>query len=187
MSEVAINDDDDDGRRRRIRLIILIVLIMVIIIFTFGWFSRKEKERKILEEKEQKQKRLRQVEDRIKVLQPQKEKIERLEKAIIIGIRILIGAILVTLNCFHFFSWKEKCQLGDILNFNWAILMGYSFIAFITYGTIANFVKAMKSKLAHQLRKKHFGSLEELEQLNIERDSLIIEIRKLEEDEKLVG
>ncbi len=158
----------------------VIVLIIIIIIIAWGWFFKKEKERQRLEEKDKKQNRLKEVEERIGVLQPQKEKIERKEKQLLIVVRIIIGILFVIFNCLNFFYWTKDCKLGGILNFNWAILMGYSFIAFLRYGSINKFVEELKSKFAYQLRKNNFDSLEELEQLIKERDILNDELIKLE-------
>ena len=63
-------------------------------------------------------------------------------------------------------------MVGKLLNLNAAILTCYSFVAFISYGTISNFAKRMKSILAQQLRKNHLHSLSELEVLIKERDDL---------------
>ncbi len=180
MNNVAVNNDDgDDDRWRRFLIILLVIFIVVYIVLTFGWFYKEEEERKRIEEGDKKEKRLKEIEIRIKELEAKKKEIERTERNVIIGVRIVIGLIIVTVNCFFAFCWREKCTWSDVLNLNWSILMGYSFLAFITYGTIGNFISVLKKKLGKVLRRKHIDSLDELEMLIKERGELKQEIENL--------
>ena len=72
--------------------------------------------------------------------------------------------------------------MKDILTFNSAILLCYSFFAFITYGTPANLIANLKQRISNYLRSEHVDSLEELKQLIIERDVLIAEIKALDDN-----
>ncbi len=182
--------EEEAARYRRIWQIIVIVVIMIAIVLTFGWFYMQEKrkeeerkqeeERKKQEEREKKIKRLAEVEKKIQQLQAIKEKLKIREKRIIIGIRIGIGALLVLINFaykyYKIYPFDFENDIGKLLNLNASILTAYSFLAFMTFGTITNFVKRMKSILSSQLRKKHLHSLAELEALIIERNILVKEL-----------
>jgi hypothetical protein len=174
-----LSEEEKESRRRQIFIIILVVFLAIALIVTLGWLFRKEQIRKVEEEKEKKIKRLAEVELKIRDLQERKDKIERREKKILIGARIGIGLILIVANCWYKCYFIEHFNLGDILNFNGAILMGYAFLAFVTYGTIGNFVSALKLKFARILRRKHIDSLEGLEALIKEREQLKNDIDNL--------
>jgi predicted histidine transporter YuiF (NhaC family) len=187
------NDKEkEEARIRRLILIAVIVFIMIAVILTFGWFyfqkekekeeiRRQEEERRRQEEKEKKLRRLAEIEARIQELQAIKEKLKKTEKRIIIGIRIGIGVILVIVNCLYkyykIYPFDFESDIGKLLNLNATILTAYSFFAFITFGTINNFVKRMKAILGQQLRRKHIDSLSELDALIAEK---IIIIKDLE-------
>ena len=186
----------EEEKARRFLTIVIIVAIMLIMILTFGWFYLKEKERekdqeelkrqeeelRKQEEKERKRKRLAEVEARILKLQAIKDKIRRRERNIIIWIRVGVGALLISVNYLYIdeniLKFNFENDIGKLLNLNAAILMGYSFVAFISYGTINNFVKRMKNILSQQLKKNHLHSLAELESLIREREKLVEEIQK---------
>jgi hypothetical protein len=181
------SSEEDKARVRRIVLIILIVLIAMVVVLTFGWFYWKNEERKA-EEKERKKQRLAEVEAAIKHIQAEKEKIEKTEKIIKISVRLGIGILLVFANLVYA---QNKISLSDfdnvagrLLNLNACIITIYSFIAFISYGSIENFVRRLKEILASILRRNHLDSLAELESLLLEREVLKKELEELENETK---
>lgn len=192
-----IEDDDDNkqseeekARVQRFLLIAVIVLIVIVAVLTFGWFywkkQKEEEKRKKAEEKKRKKERLKEIEARINVLQATKERIERRERIIKLWVRIGIGLILILVNLLYarnnFIQFDFDSVSSKLLNLNAVILTGYSFIAFVSYGSIENFVKRMKEILADALRRKHLTSLAELESLLKEREILIKEIVVLENE-----
>lgn len=170
------NSDEDDETIRRKRKIFLLIVLLILLVLTFAWFYFREKRRKV-EERENKKLRLQEVESQILILQAKKERIERDEKLIKRWTRISIAAILVTVNYFYFRGYQiapfdfDK-YAGRLLNLNACIVTGYTFIAFVSYGSIDNFVKKLKSFLVKKLHEYHMYSLEELEALKAERDQL---------------
>ena len=176
-------DDDEETRARRILLIAVIVFILIIVILTFGWiYWRKEKQK--AEEREKKKQRLIEVEALINEIQAKKEKIERTERIIKRWVRIGVGAIIVWCNFaythYYIYPFVFENDIGKLINLDTCILFGYSFVAYISYGSIENFVKKLKEILASVLRKNHMHSLEELESLIKERDRLITELSSFE-------
>jgi hypothetical protein len=164
--------------------ILLIVLIIVIIILTFGWFIKKDKIEKEIKDLES---RIKEIQDRVSVLRNKKEKLEQRKKLRFLLVRITIGMLLLASN---FFFLKNTMNIFDllvifnnILTINGIILLAYSFIAFITYGTISNFSSALKSKFTYILEKKHIDSIEELNSLENELDILT---EQLQEKEKFI-
>jgi hypothetical protein len=160
---------------------ILIVLILVLIILTFGWFVKKEKIEKEIKNIES---RIKDIYERILILRNKKKKLEEIKKLRFLLVRIIIGIILITVNYLFIKNTIKVFDLriifNSVLTINGIILMGYSFIAFISYGTISNFSSALKSKITYILEKKHIDSIEELILLE---DELNILTKKLQEKE----
>lgn len=160
--------------------LVLIIIVVMLIIITIGWFfwaQQKKEERRIAEEG--KAKRLLEVESRIQILDNDKRQIEEIERLILIAARTLIGSFLVFFNFLHIYYFVFPFNLGDVLNFNGVILLGYSFFSFITYGTPTNLILNIKKQISNYLRAKHINSLEELELLKLEREQLLIDIKTL--------
>ncbi|MGZ4054403.1 MAG: hypothetical protein ACXVDZ_16980 [Bacteroidia bacterium] len=179
--------EEEETRYRRLLLIVVIIVIMIAIILTLGWFymqkqrkeeeiRKQEEERRKKEEREKKLRRLEEIEVKIQELQTIKERLKRREKKMKLGMRIGIGVVLVAINCLYkyycIYPFHFENDIGKLLNLNATILTCYSFLAFITFGTINNFVKEMKAILSEQLKKKHLHSLAELESLIREKVEL---------------
>lgn len=161
----------------------IIIIVVFFIILSVGWFLwRKQKEEEEKLEKENKKKRLADVEKRIIELESHKKEIEETEKEIFIRARLFTGAILAATNIVYCIYIRKDLDLGKILDLNGAILLSYSFIAFITYGTPTIFINNIKQRASNYLRSEHIDSLEELKQLIIEKEKLIAEIKKMDED-----
>lgn len=166
-----------------ILLILIVVIVLIAVVLTFGWFFKEEK-RKREQAKEDKRQRLREVETLIRSLEGKKKKIEKNEKVIKILVRLGVGGLIAWLNykyCLHYnvFPFDFEDDINKLLNLNAAIVTGYSFIAFISYGSIKNFVNRLKEILVKILSYVHMYSVEELNELIIERDRLK---KELEED-----
>ena len=172
---------DNRSQKEKDARLFLIVVVVVIIIVTLGfffWWRQKQEEKKI--ERENKLKRLKEIEGRIQELEKHKAEIEAVEKKILIKARLIIGILLVVANIFYKIYFVDPFNLKDMLTFNSAILLCYSFFAFITYGTPSNLASNLKQRIAAYLRSEHIDSLEELNQLLIERTKLVEEIKALE-------
>ncbi len=153
--------------------IAFLVIILVIIVLTFGWFYRKNK---IKEEQEELDTKIKEVQDRIDYLNGIKEKLEKRKKIVLFLVRLTIGCIFIGIDAIFLIRIIDNFvllnYLGDILTINGAILMFYSFIAFITYGTITNFVAALKARFVSVLEGKHIDSFDELNLKEIELKEL---------------
>lgn len=184
MSEYIEDEfDDEEARKKRIFFTIIIILIIIVVVLTFGWFYWRDKKQKE-DEREKKKQRLDEVEALISILQAKREKIESTEKIIKIGTRFGLAILLILSNCqyahsniTHFYFGKD---IGELLNLNACIISVYTFIAFISYGSIDNFVRRMKEILVGNLKKYHMFSIEELEALYNERDQLNFELDQME-------
>lgn len=177
-------NDKEQEKVERFLAIAFVIILGILLIITLGIFFRREKIRKHIEEKEKKLQRLQEINDRLKLLEAQKHRIEKRERNILIAIRLGVAILLISLNSLYqsyiLPPFEIPKSLGDILNFNGAILMVYAFVGFISYGTISNMLSALKAKLANLLRKRHLGSLEELELLLKEKEILKSEMGDLE-------
>lgn len=161
-------------------IIVGVIFIIILSVGLFFWQKEKEKERKFIE-LEKKKSRLIIVNGQIVELENKKETLEQIESSAFIAGRALIGFLLVILNCLYKYYFIYPFEFGKLLDFNGAILLCYSFIAFISYGTPTNFAKNIKKKISDSLKSRHIVSLAELEQLINEREALITEIHILEE------
>lgn len=164
--------------------VIMIAIIIVIIILTFGWLV-KEKKEKILNDIDELDSRINQVRQRISELSKNKKKLERRKKIRLLIVRLIIGVLFIVIDYFFIKYTITDCKLDLVLNniliINGAILMGYSFVAFIIYGTISNFLSALKRKFLYVLEKRRIDSIEELNALCQELEELL---KKREAKEK---
>jgi hypothetical protein len=167
-----------------------IVLFVVLIIVTVGLIIQESDEENeepkddtkplnAEEETEIKKKRLEQIEEKIKNIELRKIEIIRNEKSLLFYVRSIIGFILITVNGLYFYRFNTPFSLGDQLNINYALLLSYTFIAYVSYGTPAKFANALKSKIIFVLKRKHISLIEELEPLKVERELLKKEIEDL--------
>ena len=118
---------------------------------------------------------------KIDELIPQKKQLERNQRRILLWTRITIGIILILSNLWYLdmnINYRET--LGDQLNFNGAILLIYSFLAYIFYGSIPNFVDKIKKSAINILLKKKINIVSELDIYIKEKSKLLNEINELE-------
>lgn len=182
MSE---NNDTEKERtwRRDVFIAIVIVIVIIAAVLTFMWFNKKEKEHEE-REAEKKRQRLDEVNKQIEILEAKKSKIAKWEKNIKLSVRIGVGIVFILANlqfyhsCISNFTLEK--DLSKFLNISAAIVSLYTFVAFISYGSVDNFVNKLKEVLKYQLNKYHLYSLEELEALYNERDQLNKDIDDIE-------
>ena len=161
-------------------MFILLILFIAVIFLTVGWAAikllREDKPRDLGEKK----KRLKDVEDKIMELQAKKEEIRLTEKRILLVTRLLIAIGLLLANYLYMKHYKLpfsiKKSSNEMLRFNSVILLIYSFIAFLTYGTPAKFVESLKSIVTLLLRKFNVDTYSSYELLLNERNVLLTEI-----------
>lgn len=184
-------EDSDTEVFKRFLNIALIVFVIVLIIITVGWFFSKlnktdYEEAVVVEDEDEleiKKQRLKEVEDKIASLELKKVQIQKTEKRYLITARVVIGVGMLLINAWFankYIYFNDTFELNKILSFNSAILLCYSFVAFMLYGTPANFVAALKNIISNFLKNKHVDTLTELEKLIKERDTLFKEIEVLE-------
>ena len=129
---------------------------------------------------DKKKRSLSEVEKNIEVLSPHRNKLDNTEKIIYLWSRIIIATGFVAINLGYLFYSNWSFDLGSHMNLNGAVVLGYSFFAFIIYGSPAVLVKEIKIKSSNLLKIKHIHILSELENFEKEREILLIEINELE-------
>lgn len=158
----------------------IIVLLIVVIFLTVGWAARK-----LLDEDkpltlEDKKKRLKWIETKIMQLHGKKEEIKAKERFIFLVSRLLVAMMLVLTNYIYMKYYKipfdVKKSLSELLRVNSMILLAYSFVAFITYGTPARFVDSLKLLVTSLLQKFSIETYSHYEKLLVERNALMTEI-----------
>jgi len=182
----------------------VIVIGIVLIIITLGWFIHAsqtetpkhvetDEERKLREaetskreQEERKQKILKEKNERLEIVKAsliillrEKDEISRKEKRMFRQTRVILSLSIILGNGIYSYFWNWPLTLGAFLNFNELILLGYSFFAFLTFGTPSNLVKGLKEKVALYLKRKNIHTLEEIEALKQEQEILIKEIEEL--------
>jgi len=161
-------------------MFILIIFFIAIIFITVGWAANKL----LLQDKplnlDDKKKRLKAVEDKIMDLQAKKEEIRYRERRILLVSRLLIAVSLLLANYFYMkhyhLPFNIKKSSNEMLRFNSVLLLIYSFVAFVTYGTPAKFVESLKHIITSLLQKFNIDTYNAYEQLLIERNTLLTEI-----------
>lgn len=170
-------------------MFVIIIFLIAIIFITVGWAANKL----LYEDKpltlEDKKKRLKTVEDKLLALQKRKEEIKKKEQQILLVSRLFIALALVFANYLYMKHYKIPFNLkkssNEILRFNSVILLAYSFIAFVSYGTPAKFVDSLKSIITSLLQKFNIDTYNHFEKLVAERSNLIMEI-SIEEKNRVI-
>ena len=161
-------------------MFVIIILLVAVIFLTVGWAANK-----VLDEDkpltlEAKKRRLKMVENKLMELQLRKEEIKRKERQILLFSRLFVALVLIFANYLYMKHYKipfdVKRSSNELVRFNSFILLGYSFLAFITYGTPAKFVDSLKILITSLLQKFSIDTYNYYERLVIERGNLIMEI-----------
>ena len=157
--------------------VLLIVLTIALIIITLGWFIKNySNDNKPLDESPKKddnkdatiiitipvEEQLKNINKQLEDIQKRMDSIERIKEEIFtneryfyIGSRALLGFFLIIANIIYLhYSRNWDIALDKQVDFNGAILLGYSFLAFVTYGTPTRLVSSMKKKTQYFVNKK---------------------------------
>jgi hypothetical protein len=92
--------------------------------------------------------------------------VRRIKNILFLG-RVFVALTLVFLNLIFYFYNKSSTSLKweSHLNFNELILLAYTFVAFVLYGSLAKFTHAITAAIIRGLTKGDLVSLAELEYL----------------------
>ncbi len=145
----------------------------------------KEIEPEPIKELDKKKERLNCITTNIEELKPIRNQLINTERRILVGSRIVIASLLLAMNVAFLWINNWSFNLGNQLNINGALLLSYSFVAFIIYGNPDTLVKEIKRKSKLRLKRKHIHILSELSSLECEQKDLVSEIKMLEEKEKI--
>jgi hypothetical protein len=155
---------------KNVLITIVVIAIIILTILSLGLIFRKEKKEDIqIKEVDENQKRLEEIECRIAEIELRKKATEKTKKRIFLFARIGISLIILIINYLYIFIYKKHFTLSYLLNFNYFILLSYSFIAFIIYGTPSKLVSSLKYMIVQILRRNRIDITEELEKLTKER------------------
>ena len=172
-------------------MFVLLIFFIAIIFITVGWAANKLlKEDKPLN-LDDKKRRLKEVEDKIMELQARKEEIRSKERRMLLISRLFIAICLILANYIYMKHYKIPFNLkkssNEMLRFNSIVVLVYSFIAFVSYGTPAKFVESLKSIVTSLLQKFNIDTYDGFEKLLIERNVLLTEIDIEEKQIKNAG
>ncbi|PBQ34588.1 hypothetical protein CNR22_23355 [Sphingobacteriaceae bacterium] len=161
-------------------MFVIIIFLIAIIFITVGWAANKLLDNDKPLTLDDKKKRLKTVEDKIMELQAKKEEMKRKERQILLVSRFFIALTLLLANYFYMQHYKLPFDLkrssNEMLRFNSMVLLVYSFIAFVSYGTPAKFVDSLKSLITSLLQKFSIDTYSQFEKLLNERAVLLTEI-----------
>lgn len=82
------------------------------------------------------------------------------EKWIYLISRSIIGLILLSINFIYWRFYNLNFKLSEQLNLNEAIILVYSFCAFIIAGTPTKFVKLIRVTIYNYRKRAHIGNLD---------------------------
>jgi len=161
-------------------MFVIIIFLIAVIFITVGWAANKLLDDDKPLTLEDKKKRLKTIEDKIMDLQRKKEEMKRKERQILLISRLCIALTLILANYLYMKHYKIafdiRRSLNDMLRFNSLILLAYSFIAFVSYGTPAKFVDSLKSLITSLLQKFSIDTYSYFDKLLSERAVLLTEI-----------
>lgn len=161
-------------------MFVIIIFLITVIFITVGWAAKQ-----LLDEEkpltlDDKKKRLKTVEDKIMDMQGKKEQIRNKEQQILLLSRLFIALALLFANYLYMKHYKLpfdiKRSSNEVLRFNSLLLLVYSFIAFVSYGTPARFVESLKLLIITLLQKFSIDTYGYFKKLMEEREILITEI-----------
>ena len=164
----------------------IVILIIILIIISIGLYGKKatpaEIEAPIDVDKVNKEKKIQLLREswerlliekgelisKIERLVRQKAQIEELENFILIRARIGITILILIINFFYLKSVIDEKDhsvwfLGEITDVNGFILLLYSIIGYITYGSVKKLVLSLKAKIFASLHEYHFDTIEDME------------------------
>lgn len=161
-------------------MFVIIIITITIIFITVGWAAnkllREEKPLTLTDKK----KRLKLVEKKIMDLQSKKEEIRARENRILLVSRLFIAIGLLLANYYYMKQYKIPFDLkkssNELLRFNSVLVLVYSFVAFVSYGTPAKFMESLKSIITSLLQKFNLDTFSGYEKLMNERNFLVTEI-----------
>lgn len=183
------NQDNNSEQKwyDKVETVIAIVLVILLVGLIFYFLKDKsKKEPKKPTKEELKKNRLEEVQERIKILEPKKEQLEKTERKYFLFARLVIGAILLTLNGLYlYFDNLKDFSLGDQLNINGGIALIYSFVAFLLYGSPNALVKAIKTRASQIFLRNHIHVLTELEDLQKEEKEILLFLKEIDDKKKL--
>ena len=167
----------------KVETVIAIVLVILLVGLIFYFLKDKsKKEPKKPSKEELKKNRLEEIQARIKTLEPKKEQLEKTERKYFLFARLVIGAILLTLNGLYlYFDNLKDFSLGDQLNINGGIALIYSFVAFLLYGSPNALVKAIKTRASQIFLRNHIHVLTELEDLQKEEKEILLFLKEIDD------
>lgn len=161
-------------------MIVIIIVLITVIFVTVGWAAGKlldEDKPKTLDDKK---KRLKYVEEKLMSLQAKKEEIKNNERKILLFARLFIAVCLLLANYFYMKHYKIpfdfKKGSNEMVKFNSIIVLIYSFIAFVSYGTPVKFVDFLKDVITSLIEKFSIDTYSLYNRLMLERAELITEI-----------
>ena len=161
-------------------MFVIIILLIAVIFITVGWAANKLLDDDKPLTLEDKKKRLKTIENKIMDLQRKKEEMKRKERQILLVSRLCIALTLILANYLYMKHYRLpldiKKSLNEMLRFNSLILLVYSFIAFVSYGTPAKFVDSLKSLITSLLQKFNIDTYNHFDKLLAERAILLTEI-----------
>lgn len=169
------------SKKRDILEIILAVLAIFLVIISIGVLFSGSKKKQVSESNPIKdlENELEKVKNKIAELEPQQKKLESKERKLFLWARILIGLLIVCANLVYFYIQEWHFDLGNHLNINSAGLLVYGFSAFILYGSIEKFLKAIKISAMNYLRRNNINIWEELKRLRERKTFLESELKKI--------
>lgn len=179
------------NKRKSENIFLLEIIIGVFAVIGFIFFigqlfeNKKESLPREVETKpenslEKKKKRLSDLERYIAKLSPHRNQLEITERNIYLWSRIAIAIGFIGLNISYLYYSNWLFDLGAHVNLNGAIILVYSFFAFIIYGTPETMARAIREKTGKLLKRKHIHILSELKEFEKEKEHLLIQIRELE-------
>lgn len=150
--------------KRQWRNILIVIGIVLIVIF-FGWFwdseSSIKKQTEITDsnqpksEREKLEKELQLIDEKIEYCHENEAELLNKKSKFFLYARIVIGIIIIGLN-YWYYTFFNEYNLEQFLSINQLLLFSYSFIAFITYGTLENFSRNLKGKVVYFLHQNNF-------------------------------
>lgn len=171
-------------KKPHIGLTILLILLLILsagLIFLMFYRNKKEPQQTTEEDRIKNIKgEIENIDREITNFKSQKKLSAKKERRVFLQIRIGVLAAIVASNLIYFYFINRPFKLGDQVDFNTALTLIYTLIAFLIYGSLNKFISALKLMAVKIMRKNHIYLSIELPVMENKLNELQTELKNLQ-------
>lgn len=142
---------NSSSTKRFIKIVLIILLVFLFVGIVYNYFQSKKPKSDEEKLKELKEQRLAYDNGVLKALTN--------EWWIYIIARSIIALFVILVNYVFYRYWNNPINYNNQISLNEALLLGYSFLAFIIAGTPTKFVELLRTTIYNWRKREHVGAI----------------------------